>query len=110
MTRLRRPGNGRPIDWCVLRPMITGAPIVVRLKKARSSGKCHGNCLPRPITPVRARAIMIGSLVILNGDWRFDCGMALVMIYDEIFYVVTENIVGFAREAQARQRIRRACQ
>src|SRR5260364_20123 len=109
MTRLRRPGNGRPIDWCVLRTMITGAPIVVRLKKARSSGKCHGiDCRVR--SRRCARAIMIESLVILNGDWRFDCGMALVMIYDEIFYVVTENIVGFAREAQARQRIRRACQ
>src|SRR5260363_381038 len=109
MTRLRRPGNGRPIDWCVLRPMITGAPIVVRLK--RPGLQANATVIDCRVRSRRcARAIMFESLVILNGDWRFDCGMALVMIYDEIFYVVTENIVGFAREAQARQRIRRACQ
>ena len=32
ITTLRRPGNGRPIDSQVLRPITTGAPSVVRLK------------------------------------------------------------------------------
>jgi hypothetical protein len=63
-TILRRPGNGRPIDSWVLRPMMIGAPMVVRLKNARSSGRRHGSWLSRPITPLRARATIRVSVVI----------------------------------------------
>ena len=66
-TMLRRPGNGRPIDSCVLRPMMMGAPIVVRLKNARSSGSRQGNWLSRPITPLSARATIRVSVVI---EWK----------------------------------------
>ena len=38
----------------VLRPMTIGWPIVVRLKNAKSSGRCHGIALRRADDPVAA--------------------------------------------------------
>ena len=53
-TMVRRPGSTRPIDSNVLRPMTSAWPIVVALKWARSSGRCHGISPSRPMTPLRA--------------------------------------------------------
>src|SRR5471032_1187986 len=54
------------MDSCVLRPITIGAPIVMRLKNARSSGKRQGNWLLRPITPLRARATIRVSVVMVG--------------------------------------------
>ena len=56
---LRRPGSGRNLGGSesqVLRPMMTGQPSVVRLKCARSSGRCQGSVPFLPMTPLAARA------------------------------------------------------
>src|SRR5690606_13973690 len=50
MTMLRRPVSDRPMDWKVLRPIRMGLPNVLRLKCARSAGRCQGSALSRPIT------------------------------------------------------------
>ena len=58
-TMLLRPGSGRNFsgkDSQVTRPITTGWPSVVRLKCAKSSGKCQGSWPCLPITPLRARA------------------------------------------------------
>ena len=57
-TMVRRPGRARPIDSNVLRPMTSGWPMVVALKWARSSGRCHGIPPSRPMTPLRPTAAM----------------------------------------------------
>src|SRR5450830_883704 len=49
MTILRRFGKGRLIESKVLRPMMMGWPEVVRLKCARSSGRCQGRVLLMPM-------------------------------------------------------------
>ena len=59
MTILRRFGSGRPMDSNVLRPIIMGWPEVVRLKCAKSSGKCHGSVLRTPIPLSASVATMI---------------------------------------------------
>src|SRR3990167_501989 len=54
-----RPGSGRLGRLSqVLRPMMTGAPMVVRLKWARSSFRRQGNCPAAPITLFRPWATM----------------------------------------------------
>ena len=58
-TTLVRPGSGRNLagmESQVLRPMITGQPSVVRLKCAKSSGKCQGMVPLKPMVPLAARA------------------------------------------------------
>ncbi len=61
ITTICRPGRIRPIDSQVLRPISSVCPIVVRRKCARSSGRCHGRRLSRPIAPLRARATIMVS-------------------------------------------------
>src|SRR5450830_1782923 len=61
MTILRRLGGGRPIESKVLRPMMMGWPEVVRLKWARSSGKCQGRVLLMPMPPAMSVATMTQS-------------------------------------------------
>ena len=39
-------------------------PIVVRLKYAKSSGRCQGICGPLPMTPLRATAAISVTRVI----------------------------------------------
>src|SRR5687767_4964480 len=52
MTILSRPGNGRLGRLShVLRPMISGFPMVIVLKNRRSDESRHGNLPSRPITP-----------------------------------------------------------
>ncbi len=46
------------MDSKVSRPMTRTWPIVVRLKNAKSSGRCQGMSGPLPITPLRATAAM----------------------------------------------------
>ncbi len=48
----------------VRRPMTIGWPIVVRLKNAKSSGRCHGIALPDPMTPLRPTATSSETRVI----------------------------------------------
>ena len=48
--------SGRPMDSKVLRPMSTGLAKVRALKCFRSSGRCHGIPLSRPITPFSVAA------------------------------------------------------
>ena len=64
---VRRPGSTRPIESNVLRPMTIGWPIVVRLKNAKSSGRCHGMSLSAPMTPLRPTAAMSVTLVMGTG-------------------------------------------
>ena len=57
-TMLVRPGRGlRGRLSHVLRPMITGLPMVVARKLARSVFSRQGRSPPRPMTPLRARAM-----------------------------------------------------
>ena len=49
-------GKGLPMESKVLRPMTIVWPVVVRLKKARSSGKRQGRVLLIPIPPLRSVA------------------------------------------------------
>ena len=56
MTILVLPGNGRPSESQVLRPMMMGCPKVSDLKRLRSSGRRHGSALPAPITRFLATA------------------------------------------------------
>ena len=53
---IRRPGNGRPIESKVFRPMTIGLPSVTALKRRISAGRCHGIAPALPITRLRARA------------------------------------------------------
>ena len=55
-TTVVRPGNGRPIDSYVRRPITSTWPMVSALKRRRSSGRCHGSPPSTPITPLRATA------------------------------------------------------
>ncbi len=55
MTMFVRPGRGRYLsgkDSQVLRPMITGWPVVSRVKCFMSSGRRHGMPPSLPMTPV----------------------------------------------------------
>src|SRR5450830_37257 len=61
MTILRRFGRGRPMESKVLRPMMIGWPEVVRLKCARSSGKCQGRVLLMPMPCLLSVATMTHS-------------------------------------------------
>ena len=54
----RGPGSGAPIDSKVLRPMISGLPIVSALKRLRSLDSRQGSALSAPIAPLRATAAM----------------------------------------------------
>src|SRR3954447_10724345 len=51
-----RPGSGFPMDWNVLRPMITGRPSVSSRKWRKSVFNRQINWLSRPITPFSAAA------------------------------------------------------
>ena len=55
-TTIWRPGRTRPIESQVSRPMMIVLPMVVRLKCARSSGRCQGSLLRWPIAPLSALA------------------------------------------------------
>ena len=57
-TTVSRPGNGRPIDSNVLRPIASTWPIVVSLNHLKSSGKCQGMVLPLPIARLSDIAAM----------------------------------------------------
>src|SRR5271169_6519000 len=50
-TMLVRPASGLPIERKVLRPIMTGLPIVIARKCCMSDLSRHGSALPRPITP-----------------------------------------------------------
>ena len=80
--------------------MTMGWPLVVRLKKARSSGRCQGRSPPRPMMrsevmatrPVRWRGLVIGLLVIgywerggLDRDGGLDVGVGVVVFEFEVF-------------------------
>src|SRR5688572_31252367 len=85
----RRPGSGLPIDSQVRRPMMTGWPIVTRLKYARSAGRRHGSRLSRPMTPLRALATT-SDLIMSDGDGRLDRRVGIVALQPEI--LVTERV------------------
>ncbi len=65
-TMLVRPGSGRPMLSNVLRPMISGLPIVIRLKCAKSDGSRHGIWLPLPITPFSATAAIMATATVMR--------------------------------------------
>ena len=67
-TRLRRPGNARPIACAVLRPISTGLPSVSALKRLRSSGKCHGIAPSRPMAQLRSSAAM-SEIIVPDGGY-----------------------------------------
>ncbi len=50
--------------------MMTGWPVVVRLKCARSAGRCQGMALFLPIAPLRARATMRERIMFSGGLLR----------------------------------------
>src|SRR5436190_12532496 len=52
----------------VCRPITRTCPIVVRLKNAKSSGRCHGMSGPLPMTPFRATAAMRVTWVIYGSS------------------------------------------
>ena len=55
-TMVSRPGSGLPMDWNVLRPMISGRPSVSARKWRRSVFSRQISWLSRPITPFSAAA------------------------------------------------------
>jgi hypothetical protein len=55
-TILVRPGKGLPMDWKVLRPMITGRPMVKARKRLRSVFNRQIRRLLSPMTPLSATA------------------------------------------------------
>jgi hypothetical protein len=61
-----RPGSGLPMLSKVLRPMITGLPMVVRLKKAKSDGSRQGMAFPAPMTPFSATAAMMATGTVMG--------------------------------------------
>jgi hypothetical protein len=50
------PGKTLPSESKVFLPIRIGFPIVLRRKFLRSSGKCHGNWFPAPMTLLLATA------------------------------------------------------
>jgi hypothetical protein len=67
---LRLLGRGRPMESYVLRPITMGWPVVVRLKKARSAGKCQGRVPPRPMIPDGVMATMPMRFCVAWGTGR----------------------------------------
>ena len=65
---LSRPGSARPIEAQVRLPITTGEPIVVFLKKAKSSGMRQSSLFSAPMTPVRAAAAI--SSIMVEGSAR----------------------------------------
>ena len=63
ITTFVRPGSARPIDSNVLRPITTGWPEVIALKRRRSSLMCQIRLLPDPMIPLRAMATIIESIL-----------------------------------------------
>src|SRR3984893_17518141 len=57
-TILVRPGSGRRSDMKVLRPITTGLPVVIALKRCMSHSRRHGIAPLAPITPLSATATM----------------------------------------------------
>src|SRR5882724_4104346 len=55
-TILVRPGSDRPIEANVLRPITTGLPVVIALKRCMSDFSRHGRAPREPITPLSATA------------------------------------------------------
>src|SRR4051812_15371350 len=109
-----RPGRGLTgSESQVLRPMITGLPMVVFLKKARSPGSRQGRPPSRPITPFRARAtgptVRMGMATALDRHRGLDVRMGLVALKPEIVVLEGEE-VGLWDDRHGREGIRRTGQ
>ena len=57
-TMVVRPLSGLPIERKVLRPMMTGLPMVSARKCCMSDRSRHGSAFPLPMTPFSATAAM----------------------------------------------------
>src|SRR5690554_7120157 len=64
-TTFIRPGNGRPIESQVLRPMMMGLPMVACLKYFKSPGRYQGSWLFLPMTRFLAIATISAFLTFL---------------------------------------------
>src|SRR3989344_8167900 len=110
----RRTGSGRPMDSYVLRPMITGWPDVIFLKRWRSSGMCHKSLFAFPIARFAAAiALMIltrGLFManILDSNRRFDWWVRIGPLQRKVLEAKTENILHIRIDRHTRQRTRRA--
>src|SRR3954468_15448453 len=109
---LWRPGSGFPIDSQVRLPMMTGWPIVTRLKWAISSGSLHGKALSRPITRLRAMATTSERIIecFLDRDRRLDRGEGVVALDGDVLEAEREQVVDRGIQAQLRKRSWRSCQ
>src|SRR5262245_3447810 len=107
MTMLARPGRGRLGRLSqVLRPMISGLPMVMVLKNFRSEDKRHGSLPSFPMTPfleaatTKARRGLDERLTCaslgLHRDRRGNMGMALVAENLEIFELEVGNVIDIA--------------
>src|SRR5690606_7029559 len=103
-------------DSAVLRPISTGLPKVRALKRLRSSGRRHGNALPRPIARLRSSAAISTSAVIAPPTTasyrhrRLDRRMRVVTFDRDVVETEAEDIGHRRVELQGRQRPRLARQ
>ncbi len=105
---LCRPGSARPIDSHVARPMMMGFPMVIFLKRSRSSERCHGKSPPDPMTLFADAATMMEifiATVSSNSDRRTNMWMRFVIEDFEIVEFVVEDAIGPAFQGKPWQRM-----
>src|SRR5213080_3443046 len=127
-----RFGNGFPRDSKVFRPITMTWPVVIFLNHLKSSGRCQGIRLPRPMTRFSDMAAMalkcfmgwsssfslsvqgsiVGTTRRLNSNShcnrRFDGGVRVVAVQFEILVVKFVNVLHRRVEFHSRQRTRLA--
>src|SRR5215475_4115559 len=111
-TMVVRPFSGCSSDWNVLRPMITGLPMVTWRKCCMSDLSRHGSRLSRPITPFSAIATMrtrgIGCTVSAmrrtsHRDLGLDARVRIVGLERKVLVAEGEQVGDRRIEAHARQ-------
>src|ERR1043166_7481407 len=92
-TMVVRFGNGLAMDSNVFRPITMTPPVVIFLNHLKSSARCHGIRLPRPMTRFSDMAAMALKCLL-------DCTLRLVPIYTWNCSARTPILFGVRREAK----------
>src|SRR5690606_11962611 len=105
------PGSGRFGKLSqVLRPITTGLPMVVALKRLMSVESRHGISPSRPMTPFAATATTILTSTTSHRDRRADGGIGDVAVEPEILEAEGEDVLDLGVDPHPRQRLGRALQ
>src|SRR5689334_19170892 len=88
--------------------MMTGWPIVTRLKYARSAGRRQGRALSRPMTRLRAMATTSDRITASNRDRRLDRRVRVVSLEAEVVEGEREEVLHRRVEVHHGKRARRA--